>query len=244
MKRLDSLVVELGLAPSRSKAQQMIAAGEVEVCAANGEWKVITQVSFKTAAEVRVVAESTTLKYVSRGGLKLEGALQDFALDVRGWRCLDLGLSTGGFADCLLQKGAAHVTGYDVGHGQLNARLKNESKLKQFEGVNVRELRLSESFDLCTVDLSFISLKLVFPVLGEQLVSGTRLLALVKPQFEVGAENLGRAGVVQDVALFATVKTEILHVLEKCGFSTVDYRASQVKGQDGNQEFFVYAIRS
>lgn len=252
MKRLDAVLVERGLAPSRTKAQAMIEAGEVSVAVAAGLWKTVTQSSYKIGDhEIRIDPASSTLKYVSRGGLKLEGALKHLRLDVRGLRCLDLGLSTGGFADCLLQAGAIQVVGIDVGHDQLAEKLKTESKLKQFEGVNVRDLSkqlairelIAEGVDLVTVDLSFISLTLALPVLQEILPRGTRLLALVKPQFEVGASNLDKNGIVQDPKLFAAVEADVLRALEKYGFSTQDYFACGVKGQDGNQEFFVFASR-
>lgn len=253
MKRLDTALVELGLAPSRTKAQRMIEAGEIEVQITN-VWKSIQQPSFslKSGQAVRAKEDSQTLKYVSRGGLKLEGALMHLKLNVQGFKCLDIGLSTGGFADCLLQHGASQVIGVDVGHGQLSGKLKTEAKLNQFEGLNVRDLPssaevaalLNGGLDLCVVDVAFISLKHVFPVLQEILPGQTRLLALVKPQFEVGAQNLDKNGIVQDHKLFAEVEAQTLRALEKCGFSSLEYFASEVKGQDGNQEFFVFAIHA
>jgi 23S rRNA (cytidine1920-2'-O)/16S rRNA (cytidine1409-2'-O)-methyltransferase len=249
MKRLDAVLVQLALAPSRTKAQRMIEAGEVEV-QIGCEWKCIRQCSFSVKdLAVRVQPESQTLKYVSRGGLKLEGALKHLKLEVKGWHCLDIGLSTGGFSDCLLQHGAGHVVGIDVGHGQLAEKLKTEAKLKQFEGVHVRDLpkmrsELVGGVALTVVDVSFISMAHVLPVLSELLPKGARLLALVKPQFEVGAVNLDKNGIVQDPKLFVEVKAEVLRALEKYGFSSIDYFASDVKGQDGNQEFFVFALRT
>lgn len=253
MKRLDSALVELKLAPSRSKAQQMIEASEVEVLR-SGQWIVMQQTSYQlepSASHVRVTSDSRTLKYVSRGGLKLEGALSRTRIDPRGWRCLDVGVSTGGFTDCLLQAGAAEVIGVDVGHGQLNSKLAHEMKVKHFEGVNARELAtnrqvlatLKDDLALCVVDVSFISLQQIFPVLKEILPSGCRLLALVKPQFEVGADGLDKNGVVRDENLFGAVKSNVLRALDKYGFSVADYFACDVKGQDGNQEFFVFATR-
>jgi 23S rRNA (cytidine1920-2'-O)/16S rRNA (cytidine1409-2'-O)-methyltransferase len=253
MKRLDAALVELGLAPSRSKAQQMIEAGEVEI-SSGSEWRRIEQCSFslKADSKIRLADHSQTLKYVSRGGLKLEGALKHLSLEVKGFRCLDIGISTGGFSDCLLKQGALQILGVDVGHDQLATALKKESKLKQIEGLNVRALADSaevcefaaQGIDLCVVDVAFISLELVLPPLSRCLAQGTRLLALVKPQFEVGAANLDKNGVVRDETLFASVEALVLRALEKCGFSRVDYFASNVKGQDGNQEFFVYATRA
>jgi 23S rRNA (cytidine1920-2'-O)/16S rRNA (cytidine1409-2'-O)-methyltransferase len=250
MSRLDAALVRLKLAPSRAKAQSLIGAGEVEV-EIGGEWKTVHQSSYALQADqaVRVRPDSPILKYVSRGGLKLEAALAHLKFNVRGLRCLDVGLSTGGFADCLLQAGAAQVIGVDVGHNQLADKLKTESKLKQFEGVHVRDIpacapiraELSNGVDLATVDVSFISLTHVIPVLKEILPHRAKILALVKPQFEVGPANLGKNGIVQDPKLFAAVEADILHAFEKYGFSIAEYFASEVKGQDGNQEFFIFA---
>jgi 23S rRNA (cytidine1920-2'-O)/16S rRNA (cytidine1409-2'-O)-methyltransferase len=258
MKRLDAALVEWGLVASRSKAQELIAAGEVEVRVA-GQWKRITQASYKsqelTADAIRFNTETPLLKYVSRGGLKLAGALDLLGLDVRGWRALDVGISTGGFTDCLLQRGCREIVGLDVGHGQLAESLRGDPRLQLFEGINVRHLAehaavtalLRPGVDLCVVDVSFISLQLVLPALAQVLPRATRLLALVKPQFEVGAANLDKSGVVRDETLFADVQAQVLHALEKCGFSkeaaAAHYFPSALKGQDGNQEFFVYTSR-
>ena len=244
MTRLDRRLVELGLAPTRSKAQQMIAAGEVSVAG-----RVITQVSFTGSGEVTITLESSTLKYVSRGGLKLEAALAHLQLDVRGWRCLDVGLSTGGFTDVLLQSGAAAVAGFDVGHLQLHPRLQTDARLRSWEGVHVRDLPQHEELqsfigaglDLTVIDVSFISLIQVLPFLPP---AQARLLALVKPQFEVGAEHLNRRGIVSDAKLFDDVQDRVLHALQQRGFSKLDYFPSAVKGQDGNQEFFAFARRT
>jgi 23S rRNA (cytidine1920-2'-O)/16S rRNA (cytidine1409-2'-O)-methyltransferase len=205
-----------------------------------------------TVADVEVSSSSQTLRYVSRGGLKLEGALKHLDLEVEGRRILDVGLSTGGFSDCLLQAGAAAVAGVDVGHGQLHPRLQGDIRLTAWEGVNVRDLEnhhplsawLKSGVDLAVVDVSFISLEHVWPVLGRLMPPGARVLALVKPQFEVGAAHLNRRGVVDaDPALFDDVKGRVLHALVRYGFSVQDYFPCVVKGQDGNQEFFAYAQR-
>ncbi len=257
MKRLDAALCELKLAPSRSKAHELISSGEVEVRLA-GEWKRITQPSFKiqdfSGENIRLNAEAPLLKYVSRGGLKLEGALDRLKVTVQGWRALDLGVSTGGFTDCLLQRGCQAVIGVDVGHGQLAPKLAGDPRLTHFEGVNARAVHEHEpirklvgtGLDLCVADLSFISLQLILPALDALLPAQTRLLALVKPQFEAGPQRLGSGGVVRDPAVFAEVQTEILRALAKYGFSTEerDYFPSSLKGQDGNQEFFVYARRT
>lgn len=247
MKRLDSRLVELAIAPSRSKAQALIAAAEVEIFQ-RGEWIVATDQSLNaehlTPDQVRLKPSSQTLKYVSRGGLKLEAALGHLKLNVQGLRCLDVGISTGGFADGLLQAGAAAVLGIDVGHGQLNEKLRGDKRLMALEGVHIKNLLdhaevrtwLSEGVNLCVIDVSFISLSLVFPVLQSALPSGCAVLALVKPQFEVGPRTV-------QPEMFGEIETRILTDLDKCGFSAVEYFPSPVRGQDGSQEFFVWARR-
>lgn len=250
MPRLDLALVQLGLAPSRTKAQALIAAGDVEIFK-QGEWRVADSASLVVEApQLRLRPGAESLRYVSRGGLKLEAALDQLQLNVKGWRCLDVGLSTGGFSDCLLQRGAAHIVGVDVGHGQLSPTLHAEPRLRSFEGINARQLNqhaevrsVAGHIDLCVVDVSFISLGQILPALAEVLPGGARLLALVKPQFEVGPAGLDKHGVVRDVALFADVEAQVLQALEKCGFTGLDYVACKVKGQDGNQEFFALALR-
>lgn len=252
MKRLDVALVERGLAPTRSKAQQLIAAGEVEILRGD-DWLIAESASrsIKPDEILRVNSASQTLKYVSRGGLKLEAALDRLQLDVKGWRCLDVGLSTGGFTDVLLQREAEAVVGIDVGRAQLHPRLKNDPRLQSFEGVNVRDLSARQDIvkelsgvRLVVVDVSFISLELVIPALAAVWPERARLLALVKPQFEVGPANLSGKGIVSDANLYNDVERRVLLTLEKYGFSKEAYFASAVKGQDGNQEFFVSAYRS
>ena len=254
MKRLDVALVEWGLAPTRSKAQQLIAAGEVEIRAREAaEWIPAAQAGAAAPERerVRLRADSRTLKYVSRGGLKLEGALAHLALNVSGWRCLDVGVSTGGFADCLLQHGAAAVLGFDVGHGQLHPRLSDELRLEAHEGLHVKDAPafppvrkfVDRGCDLAVADLSFISIRAVLPDIHRLLPTGARLLALVKPQFEVGAENLSKQGLVRDANLFDRVRLEVLNAASTVGFDVRDYFPSRVKGQDGNQEFFVFGVR-
>lgn len=247
MKRLDSALVEWGLAPSRSKAQAMIAAGEIEI-EKDGAWVAVTDNSFNAARvtreQVRLGHGAQTLKYVSRGGLKIESACRHLGLDPAGWRCLDLGLSTGGFSDYLLQHGASAVLGLDVGHGQLHPRLALESRLTSLEGVNAKEIGslpavqewLKLGVDLCVIDLSFISLTQVLPAVAGALPAGARVLALVKPQFEAGRQTV-------TPELFDDVRSRVLHAADKCGFSAMEYFPSTVKGQDGSQEFFLWCRR-
>lgn len=254
MKRLDQRLVELGLAPSRSKAQQLIKAGEVEI-RRDGEWTSNLQASqdsgFLSAEDFRLISGGQVLKFVSRGGLKLEAALKHLNLDVAGFRVLDIGLSTGGFTDCLLQYGAAEVAGIDVGRDQLHERLKNDPRLRAWEGLHFQNMSqipelmqwLREGLRLCVVDVSFISLETLWPILHEVLPPEAAILALVKPQFEVGPKNLNRRGVVVDESLFDDVKSRVLRALEKYDFSIQDYFPCAVKGQDGNQEFFAYIRR-
>jgi len=246
--RLDQALVELRLAPTRSKAQQLIANGDVEVFM-RGEWRVSTQASLPVVAapeNVRVKPNSEILKYVSRGGLKLEAALAHLSLDVQGFRCLDLGISTGGFTDCLLRAGAAAVCGVDVGHGQLHAHLKGDPRVTSFEGVNVKDLGsypeiqkwIGQGVDLCVADLSFISLLSLMDGILEALPAHARILALIKPQFELGAAALNKAGVVTDASLFADLERR-----SRASLPRASYFPSALKGQDGNQEFFLYGGR-
>lgn len=266
MKRLDAWLVDLGLAPSRTKAQELIIAGDVQVhalafgkvnalmsAATNAEdaWQVVTQASRNfttlTTDSVRVNVSAPSLKYVSRGGLKLEGALKHRALNVTGMRVLDVGISTGGFADCLLQHGCREVIGLDVGKAQLAKKLFIDPRVSCYEGVNAREIsahpklmnEMSKGFDLFVVDVSFISLQLVIPPLAAVLPAKMRGFLLVKPQFELDAAALDKKGIVRDLSLHQKAVEQVLRSLEKCGFSINEHFPSQIKGQDGNQEFFV-----
>ncbi len=244
-QRLDQAVVELGFAPTRTKAQQMIEAGDVEVFA-RGEWSTAAHCSLQvdTSTEiVRAKAGSEILKFVSRGGLKLEGALKHLGLDVRGFKCLDLGISTGGFTDCLLKAGAEKICGVDVGHGQLHPSLENDSRVALFEGVNVKDINayprlkkwIGTQLDLCVADLSFISLLGVLPDIKKALPPQTKFLGLVKPQFELGQSALNKAGVVKDHSLFADLEKRARALLPGS-----DFFPSRIQGQDGNQEFFLF----
>jgi len=250
MKRLDQRLVDEGLAPTRSKAQQLIEEGEGEV-QAGSEWQVATRPAQKTSALVRLKSEAQTLKYVSRGGLKLEAALRHLQLSVEGWRCLDAGQSTGGFTDALLQAGARKVIGFDVGHDQLALKLRNDPRVRFFEGIHIRDLSshhelaslIAEGIELCVADLSFISFTHALAPLQNVLTEGCRLLALIKPQFEAGPQALNSRGVLADPTLLDESTKPVLQALPKYGFSVIDHFPSAVKGQDGNQEFFVYAHR-
>ncbi len=243
--RADVLLVERGLAPSRTAAQRLIAAGHV--FARDGSAKVaLTKPSSSVHDDVQLEIEVSELdRYVSRGGLKLEGALARVALDVKNFRCLDVGQSTGGFTDCLLQRDAYSVVGIDVGHDQVHPKVRKDSRVHCIEGVNARTLQnVGEPFDLIVADVSFISLTKVLPQWPALLREGGRVLSLVKPQFEVGADNLARGGIVRDESLYATVESTIRKSCIEAGLIVLDYFSSSITGGDGNREFFVYAKTS
>lgn len=245
--RADQLLVERGLAASRSQAQRLIAAGVR--WRAGGDWKPVA----KNGDELPGTAELELLdtaeaRFVSRGGLKLEGALVHTGFEVHGLRALDVGQSTGGFTDCLLQRGAAQVVGVDVGSGQLNPRLRSEPRVISIEHCNARELtaqRLREAgaeppFDLIVGDLSFISQTLVWPALVPLLKPGGHGLMLVKPQFELQPEHIGKGGLVKDAASCTLVRERITTALQGLGLELRDYFDSTIAGGDGNREFFVF----
>ena len=240
--RADVLLVRRGLAPSRTAAQRLIAAGHV--FAREGAAKVVlTKPSATVHHDVQLEIEASELnRYVSRGGLKLEGALKHVALNIKNFRCLDVGQSTGGFTDCLLQRGAAHVVGVDVGHDQLYAKIRNDLRVTCIEGVNARTLQsVDEPFDLIVADVSFISVTKVLPQWPALLHEGGHVLSLVKPQFEVGAANLARGGIVRDESLYAVVEKTIRKSCIDAGLIVLDYFDSSITGGDGNREFFIYA---
>lgn len=250
--RIDQLLVEQGLAASRSQAQRLIAAG-VQWRIGTGAWKPV----LKNGDDVSPLAELQLLdaaeaRYVSRGGLKLAGALQRTGQRVQGLRCLDVGQSTGGFTDCLLQHGAAQVVGVDVGHGQLHPRLQADTRVVCIEKCNARELSLATlqaglghaavaPFDLIVGDLSFISQTLVWPALVPLLAEHGHVLMLVKPQFELQPEHIGKGGLVKDPASYALVEARMRQACADLGWRVLDYFASPITGGDGNREFFVWA---
>lgn len=273
--RADQALVSRGLAASRTAAQRLIDAGRVYFAGTETALKKASQVvADDEALEVRAASDGLAGedRYVSRGGLKLAGALAQTGLDVTGRVALDVGLSTGGFADCLLQSGVAQVVGVDVGHGQLHQRLASEPRLVSLEGINARHLsremldeRLAQraadgdtrdvamaattavpaaGFDLIVGDVSFISLTLILPALAPLLAATGDLLMLVKPQFEVGREHIGRGGLVKDAAQYAQVETKIRTACEALGLSVAAWLDSPIAGGDGNREFFVHATRA
>jgi 23S rRNA (cytidine1920-2'-O)/16S rRNA (cytidine1409-2'-O)-methyltransferase len=243
--RADQLLVQRGLASSRSQAQRLIASG---VCWLDrGSWKSVGKNGDELpgSAELKLL-DSAEARYVSRGGLKLEGALMASAIDVGGKRCLDVGQSTGGFTDCLLQHGAAQVTGVDVGHGQLHDALRRDPRVVAIEKTNARELTaalVGGDFDLITADLSFISLTLVLPALVPLLGPGGAILMLVKPQFELQPGQVGKGGIVRDPSLYAIVENRIRDCCASLALQVRGWYASPIVGGDGNREFFIYATK-
>ena len=247
--RIDQLLVERGLAASRSQAQRLIAGG-VQWQQPDGRWRAIVknrdEVPESAALELLDDAES---RYVSRGGLKLEGALKVTGAQVEGLRCLDVGQSTGGFTDCLLQQGAAQVVGIDVGHAQVHPRIREDERVVCIEGVNARELEPGdervpdalEGFDLMVGDVSFISLTLVLPGVVHLLKPTGQLLMLVKPQFELQPGQVGKGGIVKDESLYGFIENRVRTALTDLGMQVTAWLNSPIEGGDGNREFFVQA---
>jgi 23S rRNA (cytidine1920-2'-O)/16S rRNA (cytidine1409-2'-O)-methyltransferase len=239
--RLDQYIQQKFKLESRHQAQRLIVEGVVHV---NG--KAVDKSSYAVAETDAVeITDRSILKFVSRGGLKLEQAIKFTELNVKDYYCLDVGQSTGGFTDCLLQSGAKHIVGIEVGHGQLHENLKGHPQITNFEKTHVLEVKpadiLTEELDLIVVDLSFISITKVIAKLKEFSSPKTKILALVKPQFEVGSAQLTKSGLVKDPESYDLVKDKIMLELKKNGLRSIDYFQAFPKGGDGNQEFFVFA---
>lgn len=250
--RADQLLVERGLAASRSQAQRLIAAG-VRWRVGGGDWRVVSKNGDDLPAQAELaLQDASEARYVSRGGLKLEGALRDSGLAVQGRRCLDVGQSTGGFTDCLLQHGAAQVVGLDVGHDQLHPRLRSDARVVCIEGLNARELQAADAripdaaqgFEVIVGDLSFISLSLVLPALLPLARADAQWLMLVKPQFELQPADIGKGGLVKDPARYADVRQRVQQACEALGLEMWGYWPSVIAGGDGNQEFWMAARRA
>jgi 23S rRNA (cytidine1920-2'-O)/16S rRNA (cytidine1409-2'-O)-methyltransferase len=250
--RADQLLLERGLAASRSQAQRLIASG-VEWRLGTKPWQRVSKNGdeLPLPCEVRLL-DTAEARYVSRGGLKLEGALQSSGLTAQGLRCLDVGQSTGGFTDCLLQQGAAQVVGLDVGHGQLHPRLRDDARVVCVERINARELEINDvrvpdvalGFDLVVGDLSFISLTLVLPALLPLLKKGGALLMLVKPQFELQPSDIGKGGLVKDEASYVQVEARLREACAALNLDVLGYWPSAIAGGDGNKEFWIGARRA
>ncbi|HEX6735014.1 MAG TPA: TlyA family RNA methyltransferase [Azonexus sp.] len=244
MSRADALLVARGLAPSRTAAQALIKQGRVS-------WSggTISKPALDLPDDTPLtVAADPDDRYVSRGGLKLAGALAQTGIAVAGKHCLDVGQSTGGFTDCLLQAGAVQVVGIDVGHGQLHPQLRHHPAVTAIEGVNCRVLSAADlgpampesGFDLIVGDVSFISLTLILPQLPALLAAHGDLLLLVKPQFEVGPDNIGKGGIVRDPALYRQVERKFRDCARDLGLTVRAWLDSPITGGDGNREFFIW----
>ena len=234
-QRLDVLLLEKGLCDSRSRAQALIMEGLVFVRGQRVD-KPGTAVDPEAEIEVR----GSVCPYVSRGGLKLEKALRDFGVDPTGYVCSDSGASTGGFTDCLLQQGAKKVYAIDVGYGQLAWSIRSDPRVVVMERTNIRNVTpedIGEPLDLSVVDVSFISLRLVLPVIRELLGPQGQVLCLIKPQFEAGREKVGKKGVVREKSTHLEVLEQFLETARDLGFTVVDLTYSPVKGPEGNIEF-------
>lgn len=243
--RLDVYLQNQGLAQSRTHAQELIKAEQVKL---DGKICLKSSAPVEEGSRVEVLAGEAN-RFVSRGGLKLEGAIKSLQLSVQNLKALDVGISTGGFTDCLLKHGVQSVVGVDVGHGQVHPSLLADSRLKVHEGVNARHLSQCEflpkqGFDLIVMDVSFISICMIIPELFSFLRPGGVLLSLVKPQFEVGPENISKSGMVKDSSLYKDVKHKVIEISQKSGFTVKDYIPSPIEGKDGNKEFFIYCLKS
>ena len=234
-KRLDIMMVEQGLAPSREKAKAYIMAGEVYV---NGQKEDKAGSMFAETAKLEV--RGKTLPYVSRGGLKLEKAMKNFGVTLKDKVCMDVGASTGGFTDCMLQNGAVKVYSIDVGYGQLDWKIRSDPRVVVMERTNIRYVtpeQLGEPLDLSVVDVSFISLKLVLPVIKTLLKPTGQVLCLIKPQFEAGKEKVGKKGVVREKSTHKEVLDNFVALADELQFKILGLTFSPVKGPEGNIEF-------
>lgn len=237
---MDVFLVEQGLFSSREQAQRAVMAGEVRI----GD-----QVASKSSILVEpgaAVVLQTHSRYVGRGGLKLEGALDHFQIPVSGLTALDIGASTGGFTDCLLQRGAAKVYSIDVGHGQLAWKIRNDPRVIVREKLNARYLRredIPERIDLCVIDVSFISLTLILPNAFDLVTPNGMILALIKPQFELRATEVAHGGIVRDSMLHEKAQNKIRDFIVSANHSVVGTVRSEITGADGNQEFFICVRR-
>jgi 23S rRNA (cytidine1920-2'-O)/16S rRNA (cytidine1409-2'-O)-methyltransferase len=239
--RLDALLVERGLAASRERARALVMAGDVRVGGVR-----VTKAGTQVAADVDVSLLTPDHPYVSRGGIKLSHALDAFGIDVRGRTALDIGASTGGFTDALLQRGATRVVALDVGHGQLDWKLRTDPRVVVVERVNARALTADRlpvgfrRFDLVTIDVSFISLEYILPALPPLLAEAADVIALVKPQFEAGRHEVGKHGIVRDPAVHNRVIEAAAAAALAVGLREVNRTTSPIEGMEGNREFFLH----
>ena len=247
--RIDQLIVQRGMVPTRSAAQRLIERKAVRWLGPKG-WLVPTKSGEDVPDDARVeITDDAELRFVSRGGLKLEGAVARCGFTVAGRTCLDVGQSTGGFTDLLLQQGATKVVGLDVGRDQLAAKLRDDPRVVSYEGINARDVSESAfaqewapaSFDVVVADVSFISLTHVLPTLFAYMAPDADLLVLVKPQFELQPEHIGKGGIVRDKSLFTDVETRVRQCCRDAGMKVHAYFQSPITGGNGNTEFFLWA---
>ena len=238
-QRLDVILVNLGYASSREKAKAIIMSGDVFV---KGQREDKAGSTFEEEG-IDILVKGSKLKYVSRGGLKLEKAMQEFPIELIGKRCMDIGASTGGFTDCMLQNGAVKVYAIDVGHGQLDWKLRNDERVVCLEKTNFRYVtrqQVPEEIDFASADVSFISLEKILPVAYELLADNGQMVCLIKPQFEAGREKVGKKGVVRDIKVHEEVIEKIVRFSEECGLNPIGLTYSPVKGPEGNIEYLVH----
>jgi 23S rRNA (cytidine1920-2'-O)/16S rRNA (cytidine1409-2'-O)-methyltransferase len=237
-KRLDLFIVEKGLMESRQRAQAMIMAGKVRV-----NDQLIDKPGRQISINDKISIVGKDIPFVSRGGIKLEKALHEFHVNVSGWTCLDVGASTGGFTDCLLQHGAEHVYAVDVGYGQLAWKLRANPKVTVIERTNIRHMNddsIPSPVDLATIDVSFISLKIVVPSVLKFLKSSASIIALIKPQFEIGKDKVGKGGVVRDPVHHQEVIESLSAFFVHIGLGIQSLASSPIKGPRGNLEFLIH----
>lgn len=240
-KRLDLFLMEVGLASTRTKSQELIASGKVSV---DGE--VVRKAGEKVGAENQISVSETEHPYVSRGGVKLDAALAHFGIDLQGLRILDIGQSTGGFTHCALLRGASEVVGVDVGTGQLSPLLREDARVRSLEKQDIRALSPQQAgppFPFFVVDLSFISLSLVLPALPRFLCPGAEGIVLVKPQFEVGPDRIGSGGIVRDAAAREWALGRVRLACAENGFTVTGEMPSPISGGNGNREFLLRVVR-
>lgn len=240
--RLDVAVFEQGYAPSREKAKALIMAGIVYV---NNQK--VDKAGFELKEGDVLEVRGKTLQYVSRGGLKLEKAMQEFPITLEGKVCMDVGASTGGFTDCMLQNGAVKVYSVDVGYGQLAWKLRTDERVVNLERTNFRYAtreQIPDEIDFASVDVSFISLKHILPNLNTLLASDGQAVCLIKPQFEAGKEKVGKKGVVRDLNVHLEVVENVINLAVENGFSVMGLQFSPIKGPEGNIEYLIYLNKS
>ena len=240
--RLDCLMMDNGLAQSRERAKAMIMAGQVYI-----DNQKCDKAGLFVPADTKIEVRGDTLKYVSRGGLKLEKAMEVFPVTLEGKTTMDIGASTGGFTDCMLQNGAIKVYAVDVGYGQLAWKLRNDERVVNLERTNIRYVtkeQINDCLDFASIDVSFISLKLVLPVAKELLSDDGEIVALIKPQFEAGREQVGKKGVVRDIKVHKEVIKKVLGYIEELGMFASGLSYSPVKGPEGNIEYLVWITKT